>query len=142
MCPSVFTTNIVLAMEQDRDTVKGIFDAIRDGNEAEVRRILEELRRITDPERITQINALIEQYRVQYGIPMDMLQGNDTLTIANSGLPPAIFVGASTIVYLIYRNFHPVIDFFSDVVERAIDNIDYSRLLSNRTNFYTFTCCT
>jgi hypothetical protein len=138
LCPNV----VVYAMEQDRDTVKGIFDAIRDGNEQSLSIVLERIRTITDPARIARINAIINELSIQYGIPMDLIHGNDKLTIANSGLPPeeesidwrnvlinaAIFVGASAIVYLIWRNFHHVTDFFSDVVQRGIENIDYTGL--------------
>jgi hypothetical protein len=141
LCPNL----IVLAMEQDRDTVKGIFDAARDGDEALLRTLADRIRNIRDPARIAQINAIIAELSVQYDIPMNFIQGHDTLTIANSGLPPAqdsidwrnvlinaaIFAGASVVVYLIYRNFHHVTDFFSEFAQRAIETIDYTQLFRN-----------
>lgn len=124
----------VYAMESDRDTIKEALTAVQQGDEQEVRRILEILRDIRDPVRLATINRIIEEYRVLYNMPMDMLQGTDTLTIANSGIPieerrswrsiltsTAIFVGVSVIIYLIYRNFHHLTDFFRDFGERAID---------------------
>jgi hypothetical protein len=129
-------TNFVYAMEDGNHNqiVNDLILAKENQNPIELNRLLEQLRSISDRERLLEISQILHQLALERGIDFDYINiGNNTITIANEGAQPprwtyrsalqaiGLLVTFGFIGYVIYRNIDIIRDLFFDLGTHAID---------------------
>lgn len=140
MIIGIETTYAMEHNNNDAEIIKNAMLASQAGNEEEVRRILEVFNGITDPQRLVNLQNLINTLAEHYQVRVDNLHihHSDTLTLANAGVPPTennerswtsilgdftLFVGISLVGYVIFRNWESIRAFLFDCGTHAIDMI-------------------